>query len=165
MGFKMSLDDVEPWKGGGLILRTGTHPVRVVDEEIKEPGKNGFEGDHPVVILTLEAIGGEEKGGEIRDWVHITADALGRVAQIYEAFGVEVPSGEFEWISVKGKQAKAVVREKPGRKDPSKTFSEVASYVALGEADAGLAGFEEAFDAKPVEEPGKGGGKDDDIPF
>lgn len=164
MGFKMSLDDVEPWKGGGMILRTGSHPVRVVDEEIKEPGQAGYEGDHPVVILTLEAIGGEEKGGEIRDWVHITAEALGRVAQIYEAFGVVVPEGEFEWISVKGKQAKAVVREKPGRKDPSKTFSEVASYVALGEDDAAVAKLEETFDATPVE-AGKGGGQDDDIPF
>lgn len=153
MGFKLSLDDVEPWKGGGMILRTGSHPVRVVDEEIKEPGKSGFEGDHPVVVLTLEAIGGEEKGGEIRDWVHITQNALGRVAQIYEAFGVEVPSGEFEWISLKGKgNAKAIVREKPGREDPSKTFSEVASYVALGAEDAAVAGLEEHLDAKPVDQ-------------
>ena len=165
MGFKMSLDDVEPWKGGGLILRSGTHPIRVVDEEIKEPGKDGYEGDHPVVILTLEAIGGEEQGGEIRDWIHITPDALGKVAQLYEVFGVEVPAGEFEWISVKGRQAKIVVREKPGRKDPSKKFSEVVSYTKLADGDAVVAGLEEAFDATPVEEPGKGGGKDDDIPF
>jgi hypothetical protein len=162
MGFKMSLDDVEPWKGGGLILRAGSHPVRVVDEEIKEPGKDGFEGDHPVVILTLEAIGGEEKGGEIRDWVHITQDALGRVAQIYEAFGVEIPSGEFEWISCKSKQAKAVVREKPGRKDPSKTFSEVQSYVALAAGDALVEEFKSEFAATEIP---AGGGKDDDIPF
>lgn len=162
MGFKMSLDDVEPWKGGGLILRTGTHPVRVVDEETKEPGDAGYDGDHPVVILTLEAIGGEEKGGEIRDWVHITADALGRVAQIYEAFGVDVPSGEFEWISIKGKTAKAVVREKPSRKDPSKTFSEVSSFVALPDEESVVANLESEFDAAPVPD---GGGRDDDIPF
>lgn len=163
MGFKMSLDDVEPWKGGGLILRTGTHVVRVVDEEIKEPGKDGYEGDHPVVVLTCEAISGEEKGGEIRDWVHITADALGRVAQIYEAFGVAVPSGEFEWISVKGQQAKAVVREKPGRKDPSKTFLEVSSYVALpsGEAEA-LEALKSEFNAEELPGSTK---RDEDIPF
>lgn len=160
MGFKMSLDDVEPWKPGGVILRSGSHAIRVVDEEIKEPGKDGFEGEHPIVILTLEAIAGEEKGGEIRDWVHITQEALGRVAQIYEALGVEVPSGEFEWISVKGKQAKIVVREKPGRKDPSKRFSEVSSYVALSDVDEVAA----AFDA--TELPADGAkGKDDDIPF
>jgi hypothetical protein len=165
MGFKMSLDDVEPWKGGGLILRSGTHPIRVVDEEIKEPGKDGYEGDHPVVVLTLEAIGGEEQGGEIRDWVHITPDALGKVAQLYEVFGVEVPSGEFEWISIKGRQAKIVVREKPGRKDPSKKFSEVVSYTALAGHDEAVEALKGAFDASEVEEPGKGGGKDDDIPF
>lgn len=162
MGFKMSLDDVEPWKGGGMILRTGTHAVRVVDEEIKEPGDEGFDSDHPQVILTLEAISGEEKGGEIRDWVHITADALGRVAQIYEAFDVAVPSGEFEWISLKGHQAKAVVREKPGRKDPSKTFSEVSSYVKLPTGTEVVDAVASEFDA--VEIPGAT--KDDeDIPF
>jgi len=164
MSFKLSLDDVEPWKPGGVILRTGTHPIRVVEEEIKLPGQEGSTSDHPVVILTCEAIGGEERGGEIRDWVHVTENTLGRIAQIYEAFGVECPSGEFEWIPLKGRQAKAIVREKPGRNDPSKTFSEVASYVALAGGEEVAAKFEEAFDAKPVE-AGKGGAKDDDIPF
>lgn len=163
MGFKLSLDDVEPWKGGGLILRTGTHPIRVVDEEIKEPGKDGYDGDHPVVVLTLEAIGGEEKGGEIRDWVHITAEALGRVAQLYEAFGVEVPSGEFEWISVKGKQAKIVVREKPGRSDPSKKFSEVSSYAELTGDDAAIEKVKSELGATEI--PGAGGARDEGIPF
>lgn len=165
MGFKMSLDDVEPWKGGGLILRAGSHPLRVVDEEFQEPGKDGYEGDHPVVILTLEATGGEEKGGEIRDWVHITQDALGRVAQIYEAFGVEVPSGEFEWISIKGMEAKGVVREKKGRKDPSKMFSEVQSYVALAESEAAVIDQLKSELGATEVEPGKGGGQDEDIPF
>lgn len=162
MGFKMSLDDVEPWKGGGIILRSGTHPIRVVDEEIKEPGKDGYEGDHPVVILTLEAIGGEEQGGEIRDWIHITPDALGKVAQLYEVFGVEVPAGEFEWISIKGRQAKIVVREKPGRKDPSKKFSEVVSYTKLASGEEVVDRLKEEFAAEEIP---AGGAKDDDIPF
>ena len=162
MSFKLSLDDVEPWKPGGVILRTGTHPIRVVEEEVKLPGEEGSTSDHPVVILTCEAIGGEERGGEIRDWVHVTEKTLGRIAQIYEAFGVEVPSGEFEWIPLKGRQAKAVVREKPGRNDPSKTFSEVASYVALGKVDEAV---ERAKDELGATEVGGGGAKDDDIPF
>lgn len=162
MSFKLSLDDVEAWKPGGVILRTGTHPIRVVDEEVKLPGAEGSTSDHPVVVLTLEAIGGEEKGGEVRDWVHVTEKTLGRIAQIYEAFKVEVPSGEFEWIPLKGRQAKAVVREKPGRNDPSKTFSEVASYIALADGESVTANLEKEFDAKPV---GSGGAKDDDIPF
>lgn len=162
MGFKMSLDDVEPWTPGGVTLRSGTHSIQVVDEEIKEPGDDGYDGDHPVVILTLEAIAGDEKGGEIRDWVHVTEKTLGRIAQIFEAFGVEIPSGEFEWISIKGKQAKAVVREEPGRKDPSKKFSEVKSYVALVEGDV-VDQLKSELDATEI--PGSGGGVDDDIPF
>jgi hypothetical protein len=150
MSFKMSLDGVEPWKGG-VILRTGTHPVRVVEEEVK------LEGEHPVVLLTLEAIGGDEKGGEIRDWIHVTQKTLGRIAQIYEAFKIDVPSGEFTWIPLKGKQAKAVVREKPGRDDPSKVFSEVASYVPLAAGDA-VDAIKEGFNATEVAD-------DKDIPF
>lgn len=162
MSFKLSLDDVEPWKPGGVILRTGTHPIRCVDEEVRLPGKDGVDSDyHPVVILTLEAVGGEERGGEIRDWVHVTENTLGRIAQIYEAFGVEVPSGEFEWIPLKGRKSKAIVREKPGRKDPSQTFSEVAGYLPFGEDDA-VEEIKDAFDATEV---GAGGPKDDDIPF
>lgn len=154
MSFKLSLDDVEPWKGGGVILRTGTHPIRVVDEEIK------LDGDHPVVVVTLEAIGGDEKGGEIRDWIHVTENTLGRIAQIYEAFKVEVPAGEFEWIPLRGKQAKAVVREKPGRDDPSKTFSEVAAYSAIASGEEVAAQIKDGFEgATEVKDDDK------DIPF
>lgn len=152
MSFKLSLDDVEPWKPGGVILNPGTHPIKVVNEEVK------LDGDHPVVLVTLEATGGEEKGGEIRDWIHVTENTLGRIAQIYEAFNVEIPSGEFTWIPLLNRSAKAVVREVPGRDDPDKKFSEVKSYLPLSESDAAVAGFEEAFDAKPVDD-------DKDIPF
>lgn len=158
MSFKLSLDDVEPWAPGGVILRTGTHPVRVVDEEVKLPGEESSKSDHPVVVLTLEAIGGEEKGGEIRDWIHVTENTLGRIAQIYQAFNVEIPSGEFTWIPLKGRKAKAVVREVPGRDDPSKKYSEVKSYLPFGEGEEAIAGIEGAFDAKPVDD-------DKDIPF
>lgn len=152
MTFKLSLDDVEPWKAGGVILNPGTHPIRVVEEEIK------LDGDHPVVLLTLGAIGGEEKGGEIRDWVHVTENTLGRIAQIYEAFKVEVPSGEFEWIPLLNRQAKAVVRNVPGRDDPSKTFSEVKAYLQLAADEAAVAGVEEQLGGTKVDD-------DKDIPF
>lgn len=162
MSFKLSLDDVEPWKPGGVILNPGTHPIRVVDEEVKT------DGDHPVVLVTLEAIGGEEQGGEIRDWIHVTENTLGRIAQIYEAFKVEVPSGEFEWIPIKGKQAKAVVRKEDRRDgktdDQGRVLkvSEVKSYIALGESDEVAERLKEEFGATEV---GSGGAKDDDIPF
>lgn len=163
MSFKLSLDDVEAWTPGGVILNPGTHPIRVVDEEVD------LSGDHPVVKVQLEAIGGEEQGGEIRDWIHVTEKTLGRIAQIYTAFGVEIPSGEFTWIPIKGKQAKAIVRKedrRDGKTDDKGNVlkvSEVKAYVVLGTDDAAIAAVKEGFDATEV--PGSGGGKDDDIPF
>jgi hypothetical protein len=155
MSFKLSLDGVEPWSAGGMILNPGNHPVTVVDEEIDETG------DHPVVMLQMEAIGGEETGGEVRDWVHITNKSLGRVAQIYEAFGVEIPSGEFEWIPLKGRNAKAVVREEPRRDDPSKNRTVVKGYSNLG-GDSDVAAVASAVVATPI---AGATGAADDIPF
>jgi hypothetical protein len=150
MTFELNLDGVEPWKSGGLILRSGTHPVKVVEEEIDTTG------DHPVVKVQMVAIGGEEKDAEIRDWIHVTKNSLGRIAQIYEAFGVEVPSGAFKWIPLKGRQAKIVVREEPKRDDPDRMVSVVKGYSALSASDA-IGEAATALGASPVE--------DDDIPF
>lgn len=155
MTFKLSLDGVEAWKAGGVILNPGNHVVTVVDEEIDTSG------DHPVVMLQMEAISGEEQGGEIRDWIHITNKSLGRVAMLYEAFGVAVPEGEFEWISLKGKNTKIVVREEPRKDDPSKNRSVVKAYSPLA-GDADVAAVAKAFDAEPI--PGATGAEDD-IPF
>jgi hypothetical protein len=152
MSFKLSLDGVEPWKAGGVILRSGNHPITVVDEEIDTSG------DHPVVMLQMEAIGGEETGGEIRDWIHITDKSLGRVAQIYEAFGIQVPEGEFEWIALKGRNATVLVREEPRRDDPSKKSSKVKGYSAISD----LAALKDTFGAEEI--PGSTGAEDD-IPF
>lgn len=144
MTFELNLDGVEAWKPGGVILRAGTHPVRCVDEEIDT------KGDHPVVTLHLEAIGGEEKGGEIRDWIHVTEASLGKVAQMYEAFGVEVPAGSFKWIPVKGRQAKALVREEPKYDDPSKTVSKVKGYMPLSEIAGGFEATGASDDNDPI---------------
>jgi len=165
MSFKLSLDDVEPWKAGGVILGPGTHPVKVVEEEIEYKG-DGQE-KHPVVKVQLVAVGGEEEGGEIRDWIHVTPNSLGRVAQIYEAFEIEVPGGEFEWIPLLNRTAKAIVRRVP-RRDGKKgdngqvlEVSEVKSYVPLTEEDKAVESLKDAFGATEV----KGGGVEEDIPF
>lgn len=153
MGFKLNLDDVEPWKGGGVILAPGTHVVEVVEERVDESG------EHPVVKLQMVAVSGEEEGGEIRDWIHITEAALGKVAGLYKAFGVEFPSGDFDWISVKGKRAKIVVRREPRKDDPTKTSTVVKGYSALDGADAAAA----AFGATEVK--GTDPGPEPDVPF
>lgn len=166
MSFKLSLDDVEPWKTGGVILGPGTHPIKVVEEEIEYKGEG--EEKHPVVKLQLVAIGGEEEGGEIRDWVHVTPNSLGRVAQIYEAFEVEVPGGEFEWIPLLNRTAKAIVRRVPRRDGKTGdngqvlNVSEVKGYAALTEEDKAIEGLKETFGATEVK---KTGGVEDDIPF
>jgi hypothetical protein len=147
MTISLNLDGVEAWTGS-VILKPGTHPVTVTNEEVDETG------DHPVVVLQLEAIGGDEPGAEVRDWVHITANTLGRIAQLYKAFNVDVPSGDFNWIPVKGRNCKVLVREEPKRDDPSQMRTAVKAYLPLT-GDAALLGVAQAFGAK-VEE---------DIPF
>lgn len=166
MSFKLSLDDVEPWKAGGVILGPGTHPIKVVEEEIEYKG----EGDdkHPVVKVQMVAVGGEEEGGEIRDWIHVTENSLGRVAQIYEAFEVDVPGGEFTWIPLKDRIAKIVVRKEPRRDGKTGDngqvleVSGVKSYLPLTEDDKAVASLKETFGATEVK---SGGGVEDDIPF
>lgn len=163
--FKLSLDDVEPWKPGGMILNPGTHHIRVVDEEVD------LSGDHPVVKVQMVAVAGEEKGGEIRDWIHVTGKTLGRIAQIYKAFGIEIPSGEFEWISIDDKEAKVIIVKEPrrdGEKDDDgnvKLVSEVKAYAPLTDADRAVQGVKDAFGATEAQVSGAGSKKDDDIPF
>lgn len=163
MSFKLSLDDVEAWKGGGLILGRGTHRIKCVDEEIDESG------NHPVVKLQLVATGGEEAGGEIRDWIHVTEKTLGRIAQIYKGFKVDVPSGEFEWIPLKGRQASIFVDKAPRRdgeldsEGNVKLISEVKSYSPLSEDAEAVERVAKEFGATEV--AGKSGGVEEDIPF
>lgn len=151
MTFELNLDGVDAW-GSSIILRSGTHPVKVVDEEIDTSG------DHPVVKLQMEAIGGDEAGGEIRDWIHITEKTKGRIVQLYNAFGVEIPKGAFKWISLKGKRAKILVREEPKRNEPDKTVSQVKTYMPLGADDVADA-VADAFAGSTASKT------DDDIPF
>lgn len=151
MTFELNLDGVDAW-GSSIILRPGTHPVKVVDEEIDTSG------DHPVVKVQMEAIGGEEAGGEIRDWIHVTQNTKGRIVQIYKAFGVEIPSGTFKWVSLKGKRAKILVREEPKRSEPDKKVSQVKTYMPLGADDVADV-VTDAFSGNSA------GASDDDIPF
>lgn len=146
-GFKLNLDGVEPWKPSGVILGPGEHIVKVVDEEVDTSG------DHPVVQLQMEAVSGDEAGGEIRDWVHITEKSKGRVAQVLAGCGVEIPEGDFSWPGLKDRYSKIIVRREPKRSDPTKEVSVVKGYVAVDPAEA-TKGHEQA--PPPT---------DEDIPF
>lgn len=103
------LDDVEAWKGGGL-LPPGSYVVEITNAEEKTSS-----GGNPQVEVELRAIGGPCDGGTIRDWITLTAEAFGRVRQFLEAVKYEIPAGEFEMptTALVGKQCKILIREEP----------------------------------------------------
>ena len=153
MGIKINLDKVEAWEPSGQLLGPGEHLTEVVHQEEKN------DGDHPEVELKVAAVTGEEEGFEITDWIHITQKSLGRVRQVIEAHGVEVPEGEFEFPNLVGLKAKTIVRREPKYNDPSKTVTKVKGYVALSPEE----NVQATLDATPTE---SGATKpDDDIPF
>lgn len=150
----LNLDDVDAWSPSGIILNPGEHICHVVDQEFEE--KNG----HPVVKLQMEAVAGEEQGGEIRDWIHITPNTLGRVKQVLLGFGVEVPSGSFRFPDLKGKKSKIIVRREPKNDGSGDTRTVVKAYQPLGSEDE----LASKFGATKVSGGGDPG-PEPDIPF
>lgn len=134
MSIEMNFDGVDAWSGGSF-LTPGSHNVKVIEADEK-PASTGT----PQFVLRMEAIDGDQAGGTITDYVSVTPNSLGRVRQVLEAFGIVIPAGQFAFSAdgLLGKRAKIVVREEPGRKDPTKMFSKVAAYEELG---SGVGGF------------------------
>lgn len=170
MGIPVDMNGVQAWTPGN-VLSPGTHTVKVTDaEEKSEPGRN------PQIILSMEAIAGNESGGTVKDWLTITPNSLGRVRMVMEAFGVPVPPGQFnlEASAFRDRVAQIIVRSEPSRKDPSKSYSKVTGY----EAAPGISGSNGAVgQGDPLDQvagqPGQNGGQPvaagaaphDDIPF
>lgn len=154
----VNLDDVEAWKPSGVILGKGNHPVKVVAQE-------NIQGDkHPEVKLQLEAIGGDEQGGEIRDWLHITSEALGRLRMVLEAFGFEIPAGQFNVPDLTGAVAKAIVRQKPKKGDANgRKINFVAGYQPLSEAEQAELTVASAFGGSSIADGDPG--PEPNIPF
>lgn len=133
MGIPVDMNGVEAWTPGN-VLSPGQHTVKVTSAEEKiEPGKN------PQIILSMEAIAGNETGGTITDWITITQKSLGRVRMIMDAFQIPVPAGQFnlEAGQFLNRTAFITVRSEPSRKDPSKSYSTVAGYEPSGNGVAG----------------------------
>lgn len=133
MGITVNMNGVDAWTPGN-VLSPGQHTVRVVEAEEK-PAQTGT----PQIVLSMEATAGPEAGGTIKDWITVTANTLGRVRMIMNAFQIPVPAGQFnlEASSFVNRQARITVRSEPSRKDPSKTFSSVAGYEPSGSGVAG----------------------------
>lgn len=132
MPITITLDNVESWKGGAM-LSPGSHPVRCTDAE---EGRSA--GGHFELHLTWEATAGAEKGGTIQDWVQVTQTTLGKVRQLMEACGIQVPAGQFELGAGKlqGAQCVVVVRERP-KPDGTPRLEIVAYQRAVPGSDLG----------------------------
>jgi hypothetical protein len=113
-----------------LPLSVGSHICT-----IKDPEMGTSSGDFPQIELTVY-----NNQGFLRDWVVITPNTTGKVAQLYDSAGVERPDkGEYDPSTgrltdkcvyrLHGKQVGVVVRERPSRNDPTRNFREVAGYV------------------------------------
>jgi len=108
MPIDINLDNVEPWKG--LALPPGLHQVRCAEAE-----EGTSAGGHFELHFTWEATGGEHQGGTVQDWVQVTDATLGKVRQVLDACGVQVPGGQFKLGAslFDGRVCDVVVRERP----------------------------------------------------
>jgi hypothetical protein len=124
MPITINLDGVEAWKGAQM-LPPGRHLCRCIDAE---EGRSS--GGHFELHLTWEAITGEHTGGQLQDWVQVTQSALGKIRQLLNATGADVPAGEFSLSAqmFRGRTAELVARE--GRKPNGDVRMEVAAYNA-----------------------------------
>lgn len=104
---KLSLDNVEAWAAGD-ILPPGTHVCRI-DNATEGTSRGG----HPQIELDLRCTVGEFEGGTLKDWVVVTQASLGRVRQLLEASGLDIPPGEFELdaSALNGRPVQIIVRE------------------------------------------------------
>lgn len=102
-----NLSGVEAWRADDQ-LPPDTYVMQVIEAEESQSSAG-----NPQIVLDLRVTAGEWRGAEKRDWVTITESSLGRVVQVLEAFGIEIPEGEFEFkpSDLVGKTAEVVLRE------------------------------------------------------
>lgn len=90
----------------------------------------------PQLVLELQD---DKTNGTIRDWLVITPKSIGKIAQLYDAAGVERPRadevGSDGTLShsaadrLVGKKVGFIVRDEPSLKDPAKIYGRVQGYV------------------------------------
>jgi hypothetical protein len=129
---KVDLTGVEAWEGA-VILPPGEYLVEV-DDATEETSGSG----HPQIKFEMRAVGGEQEGGTIRDWVTITAQSLGRVKQVLDALGVADLDTvvSFEPAELVGKRCRIVVRNEMYE---GKERTKVKAYQPAGAATNGHA--------------------------
>ena len=140
---KIDLTGIDAWEGG-VILPPGEYLV-----EVDDATEQTSSGGNPQIQLEMRAIGGEQDGGTIRDWVTITPESLGRVKQVLNAMGVANLDGEieFEAAELVGKRCRIVVRnELYDGKDRTK----VKAYQPAGAATNGNSSTAVKDDREPL---------------
>lgn len=119
-----NLEREEAWKVSN-ILPPGWHVCKITDSQETESGQG-----NPQIELDLEAIGGDNAGGSIKDWIVVVPQTYGKVKQLLQAAGVEVPAGDaqLDVAVLKGREVSILVKQEPKFDDPSKTVNKVAGY-------------------------------------
>lgn len=130
MTLELDLTDVEAWEGT-TILTPGEYDVAVDDAK-----EGTSSGGYPQLELQLHAVSGEQQGGQIRDWIIVTAQSAGRVKQVLLALGVPADGKvKLEASDLIGKRCHIIVRNEPGQ--DGKDRSRVKAYLpASGRSDA-----------------------------
>jgi hypothetical protein len=135
----VSLTGVEAWRASDE-LPPGAYVSRPANVE-RDKSSSG----NPQVLVDWRVAGGEFKGAEKRDWVTLTEPAMGRIVQLIEACGEQVPQEDFasydelaDWLAGMLKKdsvlTELVVREEPwtGKDGETRMGTKVKGYRRPG---------------------------------
>lgn len=162
---------VDAWEVGEetatQYLTAGNHVVTVAQVD----GTTTSSGGYPQIELRLE-----NENGSIRDWLVITPATFGKIAQVIQALGADLPDEhtqvsqddhriEQSYLdSWKGKKVGIIARDEPAYNDPTKMRTRIKGYIAPEK----LADMPPApvMEAKQSQAFGTGNSAiNDDIPF
>lgn len=128
-----NLKEAEAWQGG-LYLGIGTHPA-----EITSAAEGQSKKKHPQFEFEWTAIGGDEKGGTIREWLVVIPSTLGKLKGLLEACGVEITDNlsSISPSDLEGLKAAIVVR----KENPDDKYPRVMGYLPLSDIPADTTGL------------------------
>lgn len=162
-----NMDQTEAWEGGGGILPPGKHLVTITEESDDTVSSGG----NPQITLQFTA----DDGQGIKDWIAVvppkpdgSGGTYGKVRQLFEACGLQVPSGPNAMLSsapLLAKKLLITVQMQPSNQfDESgqpKMRSRVVAYEAAGNNGGGVTPSANAY-----ANVGQGANAvNDDIPF
>ena len=161
-----SLAGVEAWRASDE-LPPGAYVSRPSNVEPDTSSNN-----YPQALVDWRVAGGQFTGAEKRDWITFTEGAMGRIVQLIEACGQEVPTEDFkdygglrDWVVAMLKKdgiiTELVVREEPwvGKDGETRMGTKIKGYRKVGpgsDVPDDVSGFQSGPNvAKPK----------DDLPF